>query len=312
VGDAFGYAVEFTKRDDIFLKHGPHGLLAPVPDINGKYVVSDDTQMTMFTMEALTDNIADSETIERIRQAYMDWLTTQTSVPSEIHEPVGTLSIEQEMNVQRHPGGTCLRSLMEGGRGTLEEPRNNSKGCGAVMRTAPIAFSRALSHKAVVRRAIDAGVLTHGHPSGYLSAGALASILKSIYDHGYSLEAAVEAAIEHISAYEGHEEVVWYMGRAMSVYALETNIDGKPIEGWTGEEALAMALFSVRTGDTFRDVMRIAANHDGDSDSTASIAGQIYGTIHGVTVIPNDWILNLDVYDVMAEELRDFEYAVRV
>ena len=43
------------------------------------------------------------------------------------------------------------------------------------------------------------------------------------------------------------------------------------------------------------DAIRIAANHDSDSDSTASIAGQLYGTAHGVVGVPHAWIRRLDV-----------------
>ena len=54
VGDAFGYAVEFDRWDRIRQPHGPEGLREPVPDRLGRLVVSDDTQMTLFTLEALT------------------------------------------------------------------------------------------------------------------------------------------------------------------------------------------------------------------------------------------------------------------
>ena len=48
-------------------------------------------------------------------------------------------------------------------------------------------------------------------------------------------------------------------------------------DGWVSEEALAIALHAAMAGETYFDVIRISANHDGDSDSTASIAGQFLG-----------------------------------
>ena len=68
-------------------------------------------------------------------------------------------------------------------------------------------------------------------------------------------------------------------------------------EGWIGEEALAIGLYSAITGKSFPKVLSIAANHDGDSDSTASIAGQLYGAANGLADLPNQWVRKLDVLD---------------
>ena len=72
-------------------------------------------------------------------------------------------------------------------------------------------------------------------------------------------------------------------------------------EGWIGEEALAVALYAALVASEFSDAMRIASNHDGDSDSTASIAGQIYGAWKGLEEIPNAWIRRLDALDPLLD-----------
>ena len=66
-------------------------------------------------------------------------------------------------------------------------------------------------------------------------------------------------------------------------------------EGWVGEEALAIALYAGRSGKDYVEVIRIAAIHDGDSDSTASIAGQLWGAWKGIEGIPHEWISHVDV-----------------
>ena len=68
-------------------------------------------------------------------------------------------------------------------------------------------------------------------------------------------------------------------------------------EGWIGEEALAVGVYAALAGQSFREVFAIAANHDGDSDSTASIAGQLYGAWKGMTDLPQSWVEQLDVFD---------------
>ncbi|MDE0045234.1 MAG: ADP-ribosylglycohydrolase family protein, partial [bacterium] len=51
----------------------------------------------------------------------------------------------------------------------------------------------------------------------------------------------------------------------------------------------------------FREAVRMASNHGGDSDSTASIAGQIRGAWTGLDGIPNAWIRRLDVLEALLD-----------
>lgn len=70
-------------------------------------------------------------------------------------------------------------------------------------------------------------------------------------------------------------------------------------EGWVGDEAFAMALYSaIQYPNDLKSCLRASVNHDGDSDSVACIAGSILGAFHGISIIPNDWI------DCLAEKKR--------
>ena len=57
VGDAFGYGVEFSKLPQIHQRFGPQGIQEPVLNRHGEAEVSDDTQMTLFTLEGLLAGI---------------------------------------------------------------------------------------------------------------------------------------------------------------------------------------------------------------------------------------------------------------
>lgn len=80
VGDAFGYAIEFDRWADI--QHGPAGLQQPVLN-DGLLEVSDDTQMTLFTLEALNEALSSSgdwatqAIAQACRHAYLRWGNTQ-------------------------------------------------------------------------------------------------------------------------------------------------------------------------------------------------------------------------------------------
>ncbi|MBO4443681.1 MAG: ADP-ribosylglycohydrolase family protein [Bacteroidaceae bacterium] len=71
-------------------------------------------------------------------------------------------------------------------------------------------------------------------------------------------------------------------------------------EGWVGEEALAIAIYAVaRHIDSFEDALIAAVNHDGDSDSTGSIAGNIIGAVVGYEAIPIHFKRHLEIREVI-------------
>lgn len=82
------------------------------------------------------------------------------------------------MLAQRAPGNTCLSALSFGGHGMIDKPINDSKGCGGAMRTAPTGLLSSASVDIVFRLGAAAAALTHGHPSGYLSAGMVAASVR--------------------------------------------------------------------------------------------------------------------------------------
>ena len=57
VGDALGYEVEFMSRRSILSRFGENGITKFALDYNGKALISDDTQMTLFTANGLLTGI---------------------------------------------------------------------------------------------------------------------------------------------------------------------------------------------------------------------------------------------------------------
>jgi len=202
VGDAFGYEVEFDDLPAIRRRFGSAGITAPVFD-QGRFIVSDDTQMTLFTGESVAAALAAGETaddriIPAIRAGYLTWLETQTRGA----QGCGAFEDVRRFRTlwaRRAPGNTCQSALQAGGRGTPKSPINNSKGCGGVMRVAPIGLARAIDADGAYHLAGAAAALTHGHPSGYLSAAALGGIIRDLLD-GDDLSASLRNArtrLEH-------------------------------------------------------------------------------------------------------------------
>ncbi|MBR9982437.1 MAG: ADP-ribosylglycohydrolase family protein, partial [Desulfatitalea sp.] len=65
-----------------------------------------------------------------------------------------------------------------------------------------------------------------------------------------------------------------------------------------GEEAVALALYCfLRHLEDYRNVVTLAANTNGDSDSIACIAGAISCAYLGVSAIPLAWIQRIEKSD---------------
>ncbi|KAA6184229.1 ADP-ribosyl-(dinitrogen reductase) hydrolase [Thiohalocapsa marina] len=303
LGDAFGYAVEFDSLGQIKQRFGAEGLREPVLT-QGRLLVSDDTQMTLFTLEGLTrapDADDEGALIEAIRRAYLDWLDTQHggSLGQRVR---GTLARRPNMRHARAPGTTCLSALRSGGRGSLERPINASKGCGAAMRIAPLGWLSGATSQTTFARAAACGALTHGHPDGWASAGFLAVLIQRLCAGQAPRQAIAHALAITEAALAGHGLVADLGERVRLALRLAEQKRQAAAEaiaaiggGWVGEEAVAIALYALLSARDFKDVVRRAANHDGDSDSTAAIAGQLWGAWRGIDSLPLDWVRRLDV-----------------
>ncbi len=220
---------------------------------------------------------------------------------------VGSLALDPALRRRMAPGNTCLAALRQGGQGTPGQPLNDSKGCGGVMRVAPIGLLAAFDPAQTAALAGRAAALTDGHPSGYISAAALAAMVRLMLD-GCALRAAAAKSKYLLVDWKGREESEAKIDAALFAadYAATNHRAAVASlgEGWTGEEALAIGLYSAAAGKSFPEVLSIAANHDGDSDSTASIAGQLYGAANGLADLPNQWVRRLDVLTILLGLVR--------
>ncbi|HEX7304566.1 ADP-ribosylglycohydrolase family protein [Lentzea sp.] len=283
VGDAMGAPVEFSSIDVIRRLYGPDGVVdLPLLEI------TDDTQMVLFTLEGLL--LARQHGVDpllTVRAAYARWLHTQGGPPV---PDDGWLMSDRRLHSRRAPGHTCLTAL-------THNEKNNSKGCGGVMRAAPVAvWSRDV--REVFELAVGTARMTHHHPSGYLSAGVLAVIVRALFD-GADLPSAVAVSRAELVRWDGHEEQTTLLDKVMGLGPLtpeeiESSLGG----GWVGEEALAIGLHAALVGSDFASAVRLAVNHSGDSDSTGSICGNILGARDGAGVVPASWLSVLELRDV--------------
>ncbi len=315
VGDALGAPVEFDSLARIREVYGPAGLTGPVPMNHQQGLITDDTQMTLFGTEGLIRaNVqarqGASHPPSAVYGAHLRWLDTQrlAGPPADAD---GWLASQPWLYAVRAPGNACMRGLAAPDMGTLGRPANpDSKGCGAVMRSAPFGLAPAGSVPRPFGLAVACAVHTHGHPSGYLAAGALALVTREL-TLGTTLHAAVEGALRELAEHHDHDEVTAALRAALDAAAAPPaperveELGG----GWVAEEALAIAVYCALAhpdpGET-RQALLLAINHSGDSDSTGAICGNLLGTWHGELALPPEWVAEVEGGDTIGRLADDF------
>ncbi|MBR5639674.1 MAG: ADP-ribosylglycohydrolase family protein [Muribaculaceae bacterium] len=323
IGDALGYPVEFIySLGKIQAKYGVRGITRldthqfwlGDDKQSEKAVVSDDTQMTLFTANGLLN--AKRLNIEMkygICRAYIEWYLTQVGKKSNKFNDCWISSVP-ELNARRAPGNTCmsaLHAIYNGG-----ETYNNSKGCGGVMRVAPIPLFAAVDSRMDVTEAAklagDAAEITHQHPLGYIPAALMAHIIYRLaLDEQPTRLSLKQYIIEGLEAleklYPENNKDVQEMQKLV-MKAIRCSENDCPNhdniislgEGWVGDEALAIALYCcLRHFDSFENALIASVNHGGDSDSTGAVTGNILGAAVGYDAIPQFFKDELEMHDLI-------------
>ena len=288
VGDALGYPVEFLSEPEILRQYGPAGIQT-LAQAGSPARVSDDTQMTLFAANAWIYGCSgEGWDISTAWLAYREWLGTQGD-ESRMGKPRMWIYGDRRLHARRAPGNTCLSAIRSSDRGgTLENPVNNSKGCGTVMRAAPYGLMPGSRETAMERAAADAA-LTHGHPLAWGSSAWLAACVHALVEGAGPLADRV-ADIKLPQRLNPDGTLLALVQKAIALANREDVTDLEAIhalgEGWVAEEALAIALFcALRHRDDFAAAIRAAVNHKGDSDSTGAICGNILGAFLGAEAV---------------------------
>lgn len=295
-GDALGYVVEFLDE----------------PGITGKYGSNGITEYDLANMGSYPSYIA---------YCYKEWYQTQTErYPLECKNGYHYtwLSHIPELFERRAPGMTCLSAIEKGCNGTMEEPANNSKGCGGVMRVAPIGLyfidNKHYEPEEVMLIGAQTAALTHGHELGYIPAAALVHIIRCLAQEGsHSVLEAVNESLSWcrilFSKAKHLREFEEIMGRAIRLSSSGMDdIDAIHAlgEGWVAEETLAIAVYcALKYPTDIEKGLTAAVNHKGDSDSTGAVAGNIIGANVGLSGIPQKFISRLELRNMITGIAED-------
>ena len=227
------------------------------------------TPRSLFTLEGIlrcTDvngELTSSVLLDEVRHAYLDWYDTQLGKQSASSVLHGSLAARHALRVKRAPGNTCLSALNSGGQGSIEHRINQSKGCGGVMRTAPLGFLQGVDWFDLGARA---AALTHGHVEGWAPAGILPRIVARLIKgeekflavrNGFS-DACEWGHVYGESAGTERYQLARRLARKMRFNAHEAI--RQLGQGWVGDEALAIAMYAFLSARSYTDAISRATN----------------------------------------------------
>lgn len=329
-GDALGYPVEFMNRRAILRRYGERGITQfEIDKRSGRALVSDDTQMTLFTANGMLMGVTrgcmrgiGGQPENYVDGAYLDWYYTQTGRKREIlinDFHYTWLRDLPELAHRRAPGTTCMSACEA--IFNHDKPQNNSKGCGGIMRVAPMGLLDAAHGGYSTERLAQAGAhiakVTHLHPLGYLPAAQMTLLISRIVplapeEVKATITDIVSDGLDIMMKMEAPNDDKEYL-KSLTLTAVrlaQSDIpDADAIrqlgEGWTAEEAWAISLYcAIRHIDNMRAAIIAAVNHDGDSDSTGAITGNIMGAIYGYEAIKGE--------RMFCPEGREFENTIEL
>jgi ADP-ribosyl-[dinitrogen reductase] hydrolase len=154
-------------------------------------------------------------------------------------------------------------------------------GNGSLMRTTPAAIRFAREGTdATMNAARRISALTHGDPSAGEGCAVLHELIRVALDGGAPL-AAVPAALAHV--------VPEHRDRWAAVLAPDWT-PGQATEGsgavWP---TLGQAVWALRRGRSFTEVLRLVIDLGGDTDTVAAVTGGLAGAVFGIAGIPMRW-----------------------
>ena len=131
---------------------------------------------------------------------------------------------------------------------------------------------------------------THGHELGYIPAAALVHMVSLLsHNNDITLLEAVTSSVRTMQQIFNRAKYIDDFVELIELAVKLSQSGGSDLdnihklgEGWVAEETLAIAVYcSLRYQDDFDKAVCTAVNHNGDSDSTGAVCGNILGAYLG-------------------------------
>lgn len=315
-GDALGYPVKVLSEAAIVERYGLRGITAYDLDENGTARITADTQLMLLsangilfahTRGALRGIMA--PVYQYFDAFYMDWYRLQTEKQPR-RARCGWINAYPALSAKRAPSPTSMRVFSSDKFGSMDKPVNDSKGSGCLLRAVPIGLSYSDDPAYILDLAANTAALTHGNEVAWVASGVLALIISLIIHQELSIAEAVNETLKALdkSFPDSRKAVHELLSSIWSARPLATSASSELDaihalgEGWVANEALAIGILcALRYENDIAGAMTFAANHGGNSSTTAAIAGMLVGARIGFNAIPDRFVDRLELVDVILE-----------
>ncbi|MFW0119474.1 ADP-ribosylglycohydrolase family protein [Rothia sp. P5764] len=332
LGDALGYRVETLSRTEMLERWSVAGetdLLEALA--GGDLAVSDDTQLTLATLDGLTEVLEwnnegqAADELACIWLSYLRWYTgtghtAPEAAPYSLPRPLNSQAI---MRQKRGPGKATLNALATGQMQFISKNVNpDALGTGALMRSAPFGYLPVADDATVIKLAVQAAALTHGHTEALVSAAAYALMIRYLlgaHELAVPVDSPVRLALKEVKNWLGTVEKSSLLpgdatltraafGRALELadrqspahearksfgaLVLATDCLGYGLYLLLATESLVSQ--GMKPSQALLQTLADAVAVDGDSDSIAALVGSLVGARWSDAVLPAKLLEGLD------------------
>jgi ADP-ribosyl-[dinitrogen reductase] hydrolase len=277
IGDAMGTAYEGRR--------GPLEL-----DDNARWVISDDTQLTLATCEGIME--AGGPAPEAIARSMVGWFKSRRL------SGLGASTLK------------ALRDLAAGAHWALSGRKGEmAAGNGAAMRIAPVAFFLDPMNDKDRQTIRDISRITHHNDEAYAGALALVAALRCASSRAglQNLIGDVRIMLPRTGVRARLEELA-ALAEATSITSIGLRFGSS---GYV-VESVPLAIYGAAKLDKegYVGILRQLIAAGGDTDTVASMAGQIMGVRLGLSALPTSLVARLPDRELVLETAQRFAQGV--
>jgi ADP-ribosylglycohydrolase len=240
--------------------------------------VTDDTQLTIATCESIVESSGVSP--ESVANHFVRWYR------------------ERRINGL---GASTLKALSEldaGGHWAMVGATGErAAGNGAAMRIAPLAFFLDPDKESERQTFRDICRITHRNDEAYIGALAILRTIRCLIDGGQLDDELLARVIETLPDSNVRDRLSLVRDSNCSIddYALRFSASGYVAD------SVPLAILAAIKATDILDTIRALVECGGDTDTTASMFGQIFGAANGMSCIPMDTINQIDAVTIVRD-----------
>ncbi len=326
IGDALGYPVRDLEYDTIINKYGKKGITTIEVDCDNRARITDNTQLTIFTMDALIRTYTKYYLYKKTGMgeintytSYLRWQYTQgRKVPES--RAIDFLNDNYLMNYQELKYERCAEKytkeiLCNDIKNSKLEGINDNKGYLCLTKTAPVGLVFYKDDNDAFEMAIKIAKITHGHPSAYISAGIFSVIIANLCrgkDLNESIQKALDIAKQHKESKQVIDKINFAYRLSKDKYHYTEKLDDFGICE-NADDVLAATIYIclIFQDKDISDALLFSVNNNCLGNNIASVVGNILGLYNGLDIISTEWSKKIELYKLIKDISFDL-YSVAI